>query len=128
MNYPIGRLYLGLSAGLLSLPVTAQDTVTLDTVSVTERRLEERADGPVQGYRATRSATATKTDTDIRDTPQAISVVPAQVLDDLNSTRIDRALDFAGGVSRQNNFGGLTFLNYSAVSYTHLTLPTKRIV
>ena len=118
MNYPIGRLYLGLSAGLLSLPVTAQDTVTLDTVSVTERRLEERADGPVQGYRATRSATATKTDTDIRDTPQAISVVPTQVLDDLNSTRIDRALDFAGGVSRQNNFGGLTFLNYSVRGFT----------
>ncbi|MCU1731840.1 MULTISPECIES: TonB-dependent siderophore receptor [unclassified Pseudomonas] len=118
MNYPIGRLYLGLSAGLLSLPATAQDTVLLDAVSVTERRIEERADGPVQGYRATRSATATKTDTDIRDTPQAISVVPAQVLEDLNSTRIDRALDFAGGVSRQNNFGGLTFLNYSVRGFT----------
>ncbi|MDU9394737.1 TonB-dependent siderophore receptor [Pseudomonas sp. zfem002] len=118
MNYPIGRLYLGLSAGLLGLPALAQEPVLLDAVSVTERRLEERADGPVQGYRATRSATATRTDADIRDTPQAISVVPAQVIEDLNSTRIDRALDFAGGVSRQNNFGGLTFLNYSVRGFT----------
>ncbi len=72
----------------------------------------------VQGYRATRSATATRTDTDLRDTPQSIDVVPAQVLKDLNTTRIDRALDFAGGVSRQNNFGGLTFLNYSVRGFT----------
>ncbi len=78
----------------------------------------ELADGPVQGYRATRSASATRTDTPISEIPQAISVVPAQVLDDLGSSRIDRALDFAGGVSRQNNFGGLTFLNYSVRGFT----------
>ncbi|QBF29107.1 TonB-dependent siderophore receptor [Pseudomonas tructae] len=90
----------------------------LDALNVNERHYEETASGPVQGYRATRSSTATKTDTDIRDTPQSIAVVPSQVLEDLNSTRIDRALDFAGGVSRQNNFGGLTFLNYSVRGFT----------
>lgn len=78
----------------------------------------EQADGPVQGYRAKRSASATRTDTPIDEIPQAISVVPAQVLEDLGSSRIDRALDFAGGVSRQNNFGGLTFLNYSVRGFT----------
>jgi iron complex outermembrane receptor protein len=78
----------------------------------------EQADGPVQGYRAKRSSSATRTDTPISEIPQAISVVPAQVLDDLGSSRIDRALDFAGGVSRQNNFGGLTFLNYSVRGFT----------
>ncbi|MHA6492609.1 TonB-dependent siderophore receptor [Pseudomonas borbori] len=86
-----------------------------DSVITAKREL---ADGPVQGYRATRSSSATKTDTPISETPQAISVVPAQVLDDLNTTRLDRALDFAGGVSRQNNFGGLTFLNYSVRGFT----------
>jgi iron complex outermembrane receptor protein len=78
----------------------------------------EQADGPVQGYRARRSSSATRTDTPISEIPQAISVMPAQVLDDLGSSRIDRALDFAGGVSRQNNFGGLTFLNYSVRGFT----------
>ncbi|MGE8496218.1 MAG: TonB-dependent siderophore receptor [Pseudomonas sp.] len=79
---------------------------------------QERADGPVQGYRATRSSSATRTDTALEEIPQTISVVPAQVFEDLNTTRIDRALDFAGGVSRQNNFGGLTFLNYSVRGFT----------
>ncbi|MNF60506.1 Ferrichrome-iron receptor precursor [compost metagenome] len=45
-------------------------------------------------------------------------MVPAQVLEDLDATRLDRALDFAGGVSRQNNFGGLTFLSYSIRGFT----------
>jgi iron complex outermembrane receptor protein len=91
--------------------------VQLESVTISGDRYES-ATGPVEGYRATRSATATRSDVDIRDTPQSIEVVPAQVLEDLNTTRIDRALDFAGGVSRQNNFGGLTFLNYSVRGFT----------
>lgn len=105
---------------LLSLSCYAEnpDTLLLDESVISAEHRQEAADGPVQGYRATRSATATRTDTDIRDTPQSIQVVPAQVLKDLNTTRIDRALDFAGGVARQNNFGGLTFLNYSVRGFT----------
>ncbi|MDG9928565.1 MULTISPECIES: TonB-dependent siderophore receptor [unclassified Pseudomonas] len=95
----------------------AQDAVQLESVTISGDRYES-ATGPVDGYRATHSATATRSDVDIRDTPQSIEVVPAQVLEDLNTTRIDRALDFAGGVSRQNNFGGLTFLNYSVRGFT----------
>ncbi|WP_373321894.1 TonB-dependent siderophore receptor [Pseudomonas paralcaligenes] len=95
----------------------AQDAVQLESVTISGDRYES-ATGPVDSYRATRSATATRSDVDIRDTPQSIEVVPAQVLEDLNTTRIDRALDFAGGVSRQNNFGGLTFLNYSVRGFT----------
>ena len=53
----------------------------------------ERADGPVQGYRATRSASATRTDTAIHETPQSISVVPAQVVEDIGATRLEDALD-----------------------------------
>lgn len=66
----------------------------------------ERADGPVQGYRTTRSASATRTDTAIHETPQSISVVPAQVVEDIGATRLEDALDYAGGVERGNNFGG----------------------
>ncbi|MGG2395909.1 TonB-dependent siderophore receptor [Pseudomonas sp. SH1-B] len=78
----------------------------------------EQADGPVKGYRASRSATATKTDTPLREVPQAISVVPAKVLQDLGSANVERALDYAGGVSKQNNFGGLTLYEYSVRGLT----------
>jgi catecholate siderophore receptor len=42
----------------------------------------ERAGGPVEGYRATRSSTFTKTDTPLREVPASITVVPADVMKD----------------------------------------------
>lgn len=90
--------------------------IQLDDSIISAR--QEPAGGSAKSFRAYSSSTASKTDTPIEEIPQAISVVPAQVLDDLGTTRIDRALDFAGGVSRQNNFGGLTFLNYSVRGFT----------
>ncbi len=113
------RVVPALLASLLApCTLAAESPVYLADSVVSANTDHEQANGPVQGYRATRSASATRTDTRIEDIPQTISVVPAQVLDDLGSTRIDRALDFAGGVSRQNNFGGLTFLNYSVRGFT----------
>src|SRR3954451_133530 len=42
----------------------------------------ERADGPVTGYRATRSSTATKTDTPLREVPASVTVVPSTLMRD----------------------------------------------
>lgn len=105
------RPVLALAASLLAPGVLADSPVQLNDSIITAPT--EFADGPVQGYRATRSASATKTDTPIRDIPQAISVVPAAVLEDLGSGDVERALEFAGGVSKQNDFGGLTLFEYS---------------
>ena len=108
----------GLALGLLLDPAFAEEnTVELDTISVTTDAYESATD-PVKGYRATRSASATKTDTALRDIPQSISVIPATVLKDLGSTNVERALEFAGGVSKQNNFGGLTLYEYSVRGFT----------
>lgn len=108
----------GLALGLLLDPAYAEEnTLELDTISVTSEAYES-ATGPVTGYRATRSASATKTDTAVRDIPQSISVIPATVLKDLGSTSVERALEFAGGVSKQNNFGGLTLYEYSVRGFT----------
>ncbi|CAM2845834.1 iron complex outermembrane recepter protein [Pseudomonas gessardii] len=109
----------GLALGLLVDPVFAEDTTPLElaTTSITGEAYES-ATGPVKGYRATRSASATKTDTALRDIPQSISVIPATVLKDLGSHNVERALEFAGGVSKQNNFGGLTLYEYSIRGFT----------
>jgi iron complex outermembrane receptor protein len=110
VSLPLGLLGPAASAATLSIPAQLSDSI----ISASP----ERADGPVQGYRATRSASATKTDTPLSDIPQAISVIPSAVLDDLGSHNVERALDFAGGVSRQNNFGGLTLYEYSVRGFT----------
>lgn len=46
-------------------------------------------------------------DVPLRDLPQSVQVLSAETLAEVGVTRLDDALDFASGVSRQNNFGGL---------------------
>lgn len=43
----------------------------------------------------------------LRELPQSVRIVTRQAIDDLGATRLDDVLDYVGGVSRQNNFGGL---------------------
>ncbi|PTT82092.1 TonB-dependent siderophore receptor, partial [Pelomonas sp. HMWF004] len=43
----------------------------------------------------------------LRELPQSVRVMTRQALDDLGATKLDDVLDYVGGVSRQNNFGGL---------------------
>nr|WP_230623630.1 TonB-dependent siderophore receptor [Stutzerimonas stutzeri] len=97
--------------GLAAMPAWAQEaeTTVLEEVVVTA----DREDDEARGYRTRRSASATKTDSPLEEVPQAVSVIPATVLDDLGSPRIEKALDYAGGVARQNDFGGLTMYEYS---------------
>ena len=60
-------------------PTTVNET-RLPEVSV--RGEAERADGPVQGYRATRSSSFTRTDTPLNEVPASVTVVPAEVVKD----------------------------------------------
>lgn len=80
--------------------------------------VSESATGPVQGYGATRSASATRTDTALHETPQSVSVVSRQVLDDISATRLQQALDQAGGVGRANNFGGQGLTTFTVRGFT----------
>jgi len=77
--------------------------ITLDPVRVEGQG--ENAWGPVVGYSASRSATATKTDTPIRDIPQSIQVVPDQVIKDQQAVGIEDAVRNVSGVYRENTFG-----------------------
>jgi len=99
--------------GTVSLAQPTEDaTPRLDAIRVTATPIE-RADGPVQGYRATRSATATRTDTPIEEIPQSISVVPAEVMQDLQVTSVHRAMDFAGGVTPSSTSASLGTGSYT---------------
>ena len=93
-------------------------TVELQAVNIDAASERERADGPVIGYRATRSASATRTDTALHETPQSVSVVPKDVLEDTGATRLQDALDYAGGVGRANNFGGQGLTTFTVRGFT----------
>lgn len=90
----------------------------LQAVNIDAASELERADGPVIGYRATRSASATRTDTALHETPQSVSVVPKDVLEDTAATRLQDGLDYAGGVGRANNFGGQGLTTFTVRGFT----------
>ncbi|MFY9479358.1 MAG: TonB-dependent siderophore receptor [Aquabacterium sp.] len=58
------------------------------------------------GYQPKRATTATRTDAALRDVPQAIAVVPAQVLQDQLVRSIDEALYYVSGITQANTLGG----------------------
>jgi iron complex outermembrane receptor protein len=64
----------------------------------------ETATSPVEGYVATRSATATKTDTPLSETPQAITVIPREQIVDQGAQNIQDTMNYAAGV-RPNAYG-----------------------
>ena len=65
----------------------------------------ETASGPVAGYRATLTATATRTDTAIRDVPQSIQVVPRTVIEDQAATRLTDVVSNVSSVQLNGTAG-----------------------
>lgn len=59
-------------------------------------------------YRVPTAATATKTDTPLRDIPQSIQVVPRQVIQEQQVTRIGDAVRNVSGVTVLQGYGGST--------------------
>ncbi|MCB5362174.1 TonB-dependent receptor [Pusillimonas sp. CC-YST705] len=80
-----------------SVVISAQAPVAqLSQVTVTGS--EQTATGPVYGAVARRTSTGVKTDTDILETPQSVSVVTREQIEAQGATGIDEALRYTSGV------------------------------
>ncbi|KND55421.1 Ferrichrome-iron receptor [Candidatus Paraburkholderia kirkii] len=115
-----GRVLLmrgGYAAALLSFGISAhaQDATVarnqnadqqLKPVVVTSGRYRETATSHIDGYVAKRSATGTKTDTPIIETPQSISVITADQMQAQTVQTVGEALRYTPGVIGEQ-FGGL---------------------
>ncbi|MGK6307739.1 TonB-dependent siderophore receptor [Variovorax sp. DT-64] len=97
---PLAVALAALFAGSVSAQSTeAPAAAELSTIEVIGRT-ESGA------YHAEEAAGA-KTELPLRELPQSVRIVTRQAIDDLGATKLDDVLDYVGGVSRQNNFGGL---------------------
>lgn len=77
----------------------SQSTLPLKlSVGPNTSHVEVRA---VQGYVATNSFTASKTDTSLLETPQSISVIPRTMLDAQAPQTLNEALRYAGGIDAE---------------------------
>src|SRR3954468_13744063 len=65
----------------------------------------ERADGPVTGYRAPRSSTATKTDTPLSEVPASVTVVPSTLMRDQAMQSMGDVFRYVPGVTMHQGEG-----------------------
>ncbi len=104
---------------LETLPKRSEGTIQLGPVRVAgeggDRHLRtsgpEIADGPVNGYLARRSATGSKTDTPLIETPQTINIVTADQMQAQGAQSVEEALRYTPGAVA-NVYGGTTYSDF----------------
>jgi iron complex outermembrane receptor protein len=110
---------LGLSAATLAAALAGAPQAiaqeTLPTIDIGAERASQSAGagqvtqttaGPVVGYKAQTSVSATRTSTPIADTPATINVVTRQQIEDLASFALRDAIEYTPGVTPGQGFGG----------------------
>ncbi len=78
----------------------------------------ERADGPVQSYRATRSSTFNKTDTPMKDVPASVSVIPSDLMKDQAMQSMGDAFRYVPGVLTHQGEGNRDQIILRGISTT----------
>ncbi|MCB5185921.1 TonB-dependent siderophore receptor [Methylobacillus gramineus] len=99
MNPPSFYYQCAILVSFMLVPWSAQAAEEkLPEVQVNTQTEQESPTGFVRGYTAKRSATATKTDTSILETPQSISVITADQIEDQRAQSIQEVLRYSAGV------------------------------
>ena len=118
-------LGMALMAGSFSLNVwaeevtsAAEDTV-LSTVNVQAEAEPLGSDTkPVKGYNAKKSTTATKTDSELIDVPQSISVITQDIIQDQSIQSMSDAVRYVPGVTASQGEGNRDAVNFRGSGVT----------
>ncbi len=94
----------------------AGQPIELNEVSVIEQAVSDTK--PVKGYNAKSSRSATRTETDLKDTPQSVSVVTQDVIKDQSIQSISEAVRYIPGVTASQGEGNRDALNFRGAGVT----------
>ena len=97
----IALLFLGGTCADLSASLVGE--ITGETLRLDDLRITDRVDAP---YKNATAISATKTDTPLIDLPQAVQVIPLQLIEDLGALEITDLYRSIGGVT-QYSYGGV---------------------
>lgn len=126
-DYKNIKLKSALQLALVSLSISAvssqaiaeekmAEPIQLQDVSVVSKA--ESDTRPVKGYNAKKSRTATRTETDLKDTPQSVSVVTQDVIQDQSIQSISEAVRYIPGVTASQGEGNRDALNFRGAGVT----------
>lgn len=95
---------------------TSQEQLMLQEVEVVAPAISDTQ--PVKGYNAKKSIAGTKTDTELIDTPQSITVVTQQLLEDQSVQSMSDAVRYVPGVTASQGEGNRDALNFRGSGVT----------
>ena len=98
--------------GIAAEGLPQSEEVVLKTVKV-KSNFEEKANGPVNGYRAKKGATGTKTDVPLMLTPVSVQVISREVMDDQQVLSIADAVKNVSGVYTRQGPDGNTMDSFN---------------
>lgn len=88
-----------LGSGLIAYsPISYAEEKTVELEDIEVKATRESDTKPVKGYNAKSSRSSTRTDTELRDTPQAITVIPQDLIKDQSIQSISQAVQYVPGV------------------------------
>ncbi len=120
---PLAQAVLALTAALAAHGAAhaaddAAAAAAAPPATLQEVRVQDASDAATGYQGAQRNTAATRTDTPLIETPQAVRVVSKQLIEDLGATRLADTVDFVSGVTRLNDFGG-TWDNYAIRGFSN---------
>lgn len=102
--YLIMTSLITLPSCMLSSDIKSNDKVLLESIIVENNSSSNKEE---YSYYKTKSTSATKTDTPLKEISQSVQVVNREVIDDVNAVTLKDTLSYVSGISQQNNFGGM---------------------
>lgn len=110
------------SIAIAETPV-AESADTLQEVKVVSTAQgAEVASEKTKSYTVKKSATATRLDTSLKETPQSISVITRQLLDDFRITTVNDALDYTTGLRVERVEPVRTYYNVRGTDVTNFQI------
>jgi catecholate siderophore receptor len=107
---------LSASIGQVHAEALKVAALNINKVEVAAKRISDTK--PVKGYQATRSTTATKTDTPLIDVPQSVSVVTQEQMSDQSVQSMSDAVRYVPGVTSSQGEGNRDALNFRGSGVT----------
>ena len=102
--YLIMTSLITLPSCMLSSDIKSNDKVLLESIIVENNSSSNKEE---YSYYKTKSTSATKTDTPLKEISQSVQVVNREVIHDVNAVTLKDTLSYVSGISQQNNFGGM---------------------
>lgn len=111
VHLAIQTLFVGLSVSFAG-EVFAEENQTVIELKQLEVIATKVSDQATQGYQTKKSRTATKTDTDLIDVPQSVTVITPELMKDMSIQSMSEAVQYVPGVQASQGEGNRDAVNF----------------